>query len=318
MFELGQLRCFTTVATELSFRRAAERLNMTQPPLSRQVQMLEHQLGVKLLERTTRSVSLTPAGRAFFIEANQLLERAQNAAMTARRIASGDIGSITISFVSCAVYEFLPEVINRVKADHAQIDIHLHEMTTHGQLESVRLRQVDIGIVRSTHSQHGYRCESLVKEPFVLAIPRHHPLAGAARLTPDSLDKQPFITYALSSWQPFHELITGMFRACGIHPDYSYQLGSTVTILSLVNGGIGLALVPACAARIRFENVVFREIDLDGGLYSELSLVWRDDNDNPVLPLLLDTLRQSVQNRRTVAAPVPGSRPQRHNSQHVT
>ncbi len=98
MFELTQLRCFTTVATELNFRRAAERLNMTQPPLSRQIQLLEHHLGVELFTRTTRSVALTAAGRAFFIEAQNLLERAQQAAITARRFAEGDIGSVNISF----------------------------------------------------------------------------------------------------------------------------------------------------------------------------------------------------------------------------
>src|SRR5471030_750054 len=111
MFELTQLRCFTTVATELNFRRAAERLNMTQPPLSRQIQLLEHHLGVELFTRTTRSVALTAAGRAFFIEAQNLLERAQQAAATARRFAEGDIGSVNISFVGSAVYEFLPKVI---------------------------------------------------------------------------------------------------------------------------------------------------------------------------------------------------------------
>ncbi|WP_213992950.1 LysR family transcriptional regulator [Sodalis sp. dw_96] len=302
MFELGQLRCFTTVATELSFRRAAERLNMTQPPLSRQVQLLEHHLGVQLFERTTRSVTLTPAGRAFFIEANHLLERAQSAVNTARRIARGDIGTITISFVSCAVYEFLPEVINQVKRLHPQIDINLQEMSTSEQLEGVRLRQVDIGIVRSADCRHGFICESLVKEPFVLAVPRDHPLATARDIRLQALDKEPFITYGHASWQPFYELFAGVFRANNIQPRYVHQIGSTVTMLSLVNGGMGLALVPACAARIRFENVVFRDIDLGEGVFSELSLIRRDDNDNPVLALLLDALRRAVDAGRAPGA----------------
>ena len=311
MFELGQLRCFTAVATELSFRRAAERLNMTQPPLSRQVQLLEHQLGVRLIERTTRSVTLTPAGRAFFIEANHLLERAQRAAANARRIAQGAIGTITISFVSCAVYGFLPEVINRVKAGQPDIDINLHEMPTLEQLEALRLRQVDIGIVRSTHNHHGFICESLLKERFVLAVPAGHPLARAPEISLQDLDKQPFITYALSSWQPFYELFAGMFRANKIQPDYVHHIGSTVTMLSLVNGGMGMALVPSCAARIRFENVVFRDIDLEEGVHSELSLVWRDDNDNPLLTLLLDALHQAVRGNQEhvpTDSPLPAMR----------
>lgn len=107
MFELFQLRCFTTVATELNFSRAATRLNMTQPPLSRQIQLLEQNLGVALFIRSTRSVALTAAGRAFFVEAQNLLERAEMAALTAKRYADGDIGSVAVSFVPsavCAVY----------------------------------------------------------------------------------------------------------------------------------------------------------------------------------------------------------------------
>src|SRR5690606_10746921 len=149
MLELTQLRCFTTVATELNFRRAAERLNMTQPPLSRQIQLLEHHLGVALFTRSTRSVALTAAGRAFFIEAQNLLERAQQAAAAAKRFAEGDIGSVTISFVGSAVYEFLPKVIAEARLRQPHVKICLEEMNTYQQHEAMRARRIDLGIVRS-------------------------------------------------------------------------------------------------------------------------------------------------------------------------
>ena len=159
MFELAQLRCFTTVATELNFRRAAERLNMTQPPLSRQIQLLEHSLGVELFSRNTRSVALTAAGRAFFIEAQALLERAQQATIAARRFAEGDIGSVTISFVGSAVYEFLPKVIAEARLNQPNVKVALTEMNTFQQHEALRARRIDLGIVRAPLLQPGYETE---------------------------------------------------------------------------------------------------------------------------------------------------------------
>jgi len=294
MFELAQLRCFTTVATELNFRRAAERLNMTQPPLSRQIQLLEHHLGVELFTRSTRSVALTAAGRAFFIEAQSLLDRAQQAALAARRIAQGDIGSVNISFVGSAVYEFLPKVIAEARLNQPHVKISLSEMNTASQHEALRARRVDLGIVRASLLQSGYETELLVREPFVLAVPSTHPLASAETLRVEDLHQQPFLMYSHSAYPPFNELLTGMFRSAQVAPEYVQWLGSSLTILALVNAAMGLALVPRCATNVVFKNVVFRELDLGEGVQSELHLVWRSDNDNPACMMLLEGIRAAV------------------------
>lgn len=294
MFELAQLRCFTTVATELNFRRAAERLNMTQPPLSRQIQLLEHHLGVELFTRSTRSVSLTAAGRAFFIEAQNLLEQAQQAAVAARRFAQGDIGSVTISFVGSAVYEFLPKVIAEARLKQPQVKIVLAEMNTYQQHEALRARRIDLGIVRSPLLETGYATECLVREPFVLAVPAGHPLASAESVDVQDLDGQPFLMYSHSAYPPFNELLTGMLRSARVAPQFVQWLGSSLTILALVNAGMGLALVPRCATSVVFKHVVFREIDLGEGVQSELHLVWREDNDNPAFTMLLEGIRGAV------------------------
>ena len=294
MFELAQLRCFTTVATELNFRRAAEKLNMTQPPLSRQIQLLEHSLGVELFTRSTRSVALTAAGRAFFIEAQTLLERAQHAALAARRFAEGDIGSVTISFVGSAVYEFLPRVIAEARLNQPHVKISLSEMNTYQQHEALRARRIDLGIVRAPLLQPGYETECLVREPFVLAVPALHPLANIARIRLRDLDGVPFLMYSHSAYPPFNELLTGMFRSAQVAPDYVQWLGSSLTILALVNAGMGLALVPRCATKVVFKDVIFRDIELDAGVQSELHLVWRSDNDNPACRMLLEAIRAAV------------------------
>ena len=294
MFELAQLRCFTTVATELNFRRAAERLNMTQPPLSRQIQLLEHHLGVELFTRTTRSVTLTAAGRAFFIEAQTLLEHAQQAAIAARRFAEGDIGSVTISFVGSAVYEFLPRVIAEARLKQPHVKISLTEMNTYSQHEALRARRIDLGIVRAPLLQPGYETECLVREPFVLAVPSGHALAEQASVTVEDLDAQPFLMYSHSAYPPFNELLTGMFRSARVAPQYVQWLGSSLTILALVNAGMGLALVPRCATNVVFKNVTFRPIDLGEGVQSELHLIWRSGNDNPACTMLLEAIRAAI------------------------
>jgi DNA-binding transcriptional LysR family regulator len=291
MFELAQLRCFTTVATELNFRRAAERLNMTQPPLSRQIQLLEHHLGVALFTRSTRSVALTAAGRAFFIEAQNLLERAQQAAVSAKRFAEGDIGTVSISFVGSAVYEFLPKVIAEARLKQPHVKISLSEMNTYQQHEALRARRIDLGIVRAPLLEPGYETECLVREPFVLAVPTSHPLASAPSVTVADLDQQPFLMYSHSAYPPFNELLTGMLRSARVAPQYVQWLGSSLTILALVNAGMGLALVPRCATSVVFKDVVFRSIDLGEGVQSELHLIWGADNDNPAFTMLLEAIR---------------------------
>ncbi|WP_282347551.1 LysR substrate-binding domain-containing protein [Pseudomonas sp. PS01301] len=291
MFELSQLRCFTTVATELNFRRAAERLNMTQPPLSRQIQLLEHHLGVELFTRSTRSVALTAAGRAFFIEAQNLLERAQQAAVSARRFADGDIGSVNIAFVGSAVYEFLPKVIAEARLKQPQVKIDLSEMNTYQQHEALRARRIDLGIARAPLLDSGYLTECLVREPFVLATPATHRLANAAQVRVQDLDGEPFLMYSHAAYPPFNELLTGMLRSAQVTPQYVQWLGSSLTILALVNAGMGVALVPRCATSVVFKNVVFRDIDLGEGVQSELHLIWRESNDNPAFAMLLKAIK---------------------------
>jgi len=294
VFELAQLRCFAAVATELNFRRAAQRLNMTQPPLSRQIQLLEHQLGVALLTRNTRTVALTAAGRAFFLEAQNLLERAEMAAVSARRFAAGDIGSVTVGFVGSAVYEFLPRVIAEARVQQPNVNIALTEMNTAQQQEALRARRLDLGIARAPLPEPGFCSERLVREPFVLAVNTAHPLATGTDIKIADLHGQPFLMYSHAAYAPFNELLTGMFRSAGVTPDYVQWLGSSLTILALVNAGLGLAFVPRCATNVVFRGVVFHEMELGEGVQSELHLIWREDNDNPACAMLIEAIRGAV------------------------
>jgi DNA-binding transcriptional LysR family regulator len=133
--------------------------------------------------------------------------------------------------------------------------------------------------------------ERLLTEPFVLALPAGHSLASAQRLTVCDLHRQPMLMYAYSAYQPFNELLTGMFRQEKVAPHYVQWLGSTLTILALVDGGVGLTLIPRSAKRIRFDNMTFRETELGRGVESELHMIWHEDSDSPAFGYLLRPLR---------------------------
>ncbi|NVL45869.1 LysR family transcriptional regulator, partial [Pseudomonas syringae pv. actinidiae] len=190
-------------------------------------------------------------------------------------------------------YEFLPRVIAEARLKQPQVKISLTEMNTYQQHEALR-RGASTWHRTSAAVQPGYESECLVREPFVLAVPGNHPLAIADTVGVADLDGVPFLMYSHSAYPPFNELLTGMFRSARVAPEYVQWLGSSLTILALVNAGMGLALVPRCATNLVFRDVVFRDIDLGEGVQSELHLVWRADNDNPACRMLLEAIRAAV------------------------
>ena len=199
MFDLNQLRCFVTVAEELHFGRAAVRLNMTQPPLSRQIQVLEHIIDAPLLERTSRSVRLTPAGRSFLPEARRILKLAESASQVARRIAMGKTGSLKIGYTAAAAYGFLPELIAACRARLPEVDFSLKEMVSGDQLEALGSGQIDAGLLRPPIARPELATRRVLAEPLLAAIPKKHPLASAATVAIKDFDGQPFVMYSPTS-----------------------------------------------------------------------------------------------------------------------
>jgi DNA-binding transcriptional LysR family regulator len=182
MFDLSQLRCFVAVAEELHFGRAAARLNMTQPPLSRQIQVLEHIIDAPLLERTSRSVKLTPAGRSFLPEARRILKLAETASQVARRIALGKSGSLKIGYTAAASYGFLPDLISACRARLPEVDFSLKEMVSGEQLEALGSGQIDAGLLRPPIARPELATRRVLAEPLLAAIPKKHPLAARETL----------------------------------------------------------------------------------------------------------------------------------------
>jgi DNA-binding transcriptional LysR family regulator len=288
MFDLNQLRCFVTVAEELHFGRAAARLNMTQPPLSRQIQVLEHIVDAPLLERTSRSVRLTPAGRSFLPEARRILKLAESASQVARRIAMGKTGSLKLGYTAAAAYGYLPELIAACRARLPEVDFSLKEMVSGDQLEALASGQIDAGLLRPPIGRPELATRRVLAEPLLAAIPRKHPLASAATLSIKDFDGQPFVMYSPYESRYFHDLLVALFTHADILPRYVQHLGQIHSILAMVRAGLGAAIVPAAAASLRIADVKLRPLKLRTQAPVELFLVWRRDCENPLLPSLVE------------------------------
>lgn len=305
MLDLFQLRCFVAVAEELHFGRAAARLHMTQPPLSRQIQLLEHAVGVQLLERTSRSVRLTAAGAVLYQDAGELLRRADKAADAARRTGQGAAGRVVVGYTAVAGYALIPGLLAAAGRAFPDVRIVLEEMVSQDQLRALEAEAIDLAFVRPRHASSALQYHLVSREPMLLAIPAKHPLARAkARIRRDDLGGQPLIMYSEREGRYFHDKIVALFPATARPPEYVHHIGQTHTIMALVRAGIGLAIVPASAQHLRFENVVFKPL-WRSDVFAEIYLAWRDDARNPALrtirEFIVGQLAQPVAERRRTA-----------------
>lgn len=283
MFELSQLRCFVAVAEELHFGRAATRLNMTQPPLSRQVQLLERILGVVLLDRTSRSVRLTPAGRTFLIEARRILRLAETAALATRRIASGDAGRVAIGFTAASGYSFLPRLVELGRTKLPNVDLALREMVTGEQIEALLTGRIDLGLIRPPLNRPEFDKLRVMTEPLLAALPTGDPRLAKSVIELSDFDGLPMVMYAPEGAGYFYGMLSGLFDEAGVAPQFVQHMSQIHSILALVHARIGAAVVPEAATRLHFEGVDFRPLNITPAQPVELFVSWRRDNDNPSL-----------------------------------
>jgi DNA-binding transcriptional LysR family regulator len=287
MFELSQLRCFVAVAEELHFGRAAARLNMTQPPLSRQIQLLERILAVTLLDRTSRSVRLTAPGRVFLIEARRIVRLAESAALMTRRVASGEAGRIAVGFTAASGYSFMPRLIMMSRSQLPNIDLTLREMVTGEQVEALLTGRIDVGFVRPPMDRSEFGTLKVLGEPLVAALPSGDPLLVKPSLALGDFSGRPMIMYSPEGAGYFHNMLVELFDAEGVTPVYVQHMSQIHSMLALVRAGLGAALVPEAATNLRLDDVHFRALD-QATRPVELYAAWRRDNDNPALRPFID------------------------------
>ena len=258
--ELRQLRYFVAVAEERNFTRAAERLNMTQPPLSRQIQQIEDTVGLALFERGARPLKLTEAGRVFYAQAKRLLEESDELLPLTRRLAQL-AERIVIGFVPSTLYGPLPDVIRAFREAAPLIQISLIEMFTIEQLSALKGGRIDVGFGRLRFDESQLAREVLVEEPLIAALPAGHALADAAQLTLDALSKETLIIYPSTPRPSYADQQLSAFRDHAVEPAAVHEVRELQTALGLVAAQVGVCLVPESVRGLRARGVTYRSIE---------------------------------------------------------
>lgn len=259
--ELRQLRQFVMLSETMNFRRAAERLNIAQPPLSISLRKLEEELGSSLFERTTREMRLTAFGHVFLKHARRTLFEADQALLAARAASKGEAGTLTIGFVGTATYAALPRIIPAYRAAYPQVQLQLRESTTSEIINRIEQGQMDLGIVR-TPVVRPARAEltTIEQHRLVLALPQTHPFATRPVLSMTELKDQPFVSYSPTLVPSLYAVLLSACQAAGFTPIVAQEAVQVQTMISLVESGLGVALVPSIATRKTSDAVVFRNL----------------------------------------------------------
>jgi DNA-binding transcriptional LysR family regulator len=292
--ELRHLHYFITVAEELHFSRAAERLHISQPPLSQQIQSLEDELGVKLFERTKRQVHLTEAGKIFLERSYQVLAQLEQAIAVTQQIGRGEVGRLAIGFVDSAMYTALPEILRVFREQFPAVELRLHELTTAQQIQALYDKQIDVGIVRSAVSEPGLRMECLLQESLVLALPESHPLSSQNQVALSTLADESFILFPAKLGPIFYKQIMDLCQQAGFRPKVTQEAIQMQTIVGLVAAGLGIAFVPASLQNLHRNGVIYRPLREQIpkiGLY----LTWRQHDSSPVISAFLSLARKTTQ-----------------------
>lgn len=287
MFELVHLRCFVAVAEELHFGRAAARLNMSQPPLSRHIQVLEHVLQVKLFNRSSRTVKLTPGGVAFLPEARRIVHMADNALVTARAAAEGRQGMVTIGFTAASLYRFVPRLVGQLAEHLPDVQLLLKESVSGDLAEGLQAGSLDLALLRPP-VRPDFRHRRVTHERLVICSPSAVPASERPKRLTD-FDGRPFVMYAPDKARYFHQLVSGLFASVGAQPKVTQQLVQIHSILIMVAAGHGFALVPETASLLRPVGVEFDALE-DAGPVVELYAAWREQCSNPALAPVLGIL----------------------------
>ncbi|HTJ95653.1 MAG TPA: LysR family transcriptional regulator [Pararobbsia sp.] len=292
--ELRHLRYFVAVADEQNFTRAAERLNISQPPLSRQIQQIEDELGTPLFERGARPLRLTEAGRFFYTHALRLLEQAGELATMTRRVAQLE-RRLVIGFVPSTLYGPLPRVIRRFRAACPNVELTLLEMYTLEQLEALSGGRIDVGFGRVRFEDANVRREVLSDEPLVAAVPADHALAAAnTALSLKQIAAQTLIAYPRTPRPSYADQVLSALRDHGLEPKAVHEVQELQTALGLVAAGIGVSLVPESVQRLRRDDVVYRSLT-DGHVVSPIIMSTRMHDTSPESTMLTAFARETFE-----------------------
>lgn len=280
--ELRHLRAFTAVAEELHFGRAAARLHMAQPPLSQQIRHLERDLGVQLLERTTRRVRLTNAGVVFLEHARRVLAEADRARESVLLTEQGERGEIRVGLTGATTWRLLPRMTRAYRARYPLVRLELHPSVFSGaQISALLDGGIDVGLLRAPVPA-ALACRTLLDEELVAVLPDEHPLAARPSVPLADLAGEKFVSYPDRQGSNLRDVAMRACAEVGFWPRVVQEAQDTYTVVALVAAAVGVALLPASAEWLHFEGVAFRPVT-GADVRVPVALTWRPGHESPVL-----------------------------------
>jgi len=296
--DLRRIRYFIVLSEELHFGRAAQRLNMAQPPLSQQIRALEEELGARLFERSNRRVELTAAGKALLPEARTLVAQAERAGTVAQRAQRGELGELRVGFTGSAAFStVIPQLIFEYRRRLPGMHLRLEELTTKQQLTAMLERRMDVAFVRGTAPPElppTLQATRLFEDALVAVLPSQHPLASrGGALSVGALKDEAFVMYPRESGTGVYDQIIALCQQAGFAPQVAQEARESPTIVGLVAAGLGVALVPASLRSINVNGVAYRPLR-EKGARSAMWLVLRS-GDLPPQEALFATLARQIE-----------------------
>lgn len=292
--DLRQMRYFVAVATNRSFRKAAELLNISQPPLTRQIQQLEEEIGTALLLRQSGGVELTAAGAAFFTEARNILNLVDNACSNANLIGIGQLGQMDVGVFGSAVLDIVPRIVVAFRARYPSVEVILHNMDRATQIKALQDRRILIGFNRFFLDHPDLVWEPVVREKMLVVAPSDHPLASRQSVRLTDLAGQPLIFYPRTS-QPggFANYLFRIFHRVGVEPVVVQHVDDVVAAVAFVSSGLGLTLGVESARNLQLPGVTYVPLSDCENADSDLSIIYRANDDSRLLGQFLETVRET-------------------------
>lgn len=298
--ELRHLRYFIAVAEELHFGRAAERLGISQPPLSQQIQALEEEIGARLFERTNRRVELTDAGRLFLDESRQVLAQVEKAVLLARRAHLGELGELKIGFTSSAPFtSTIPSSIHAFRKAYPDVHLDLQEMSSRQVLKALLEESLQVGVIRPLALPDAVHWVELFREPLVAVLRADHPLAAGSEdgLAIAALAEEPFVFFPRSYGTGLYDQVIALTRQAGFSPRIAQEASEAMTIIGLVSAGLGVSILPASFRRTRVDGVVYRTLS-DPEATTAVWLVRRQNEGSPLALSFIDLVTREAASLR--------------------
>ena len=287
--ELRHIRYFVAIAEELHFGKAAKRLNISQPPLSQQIQKLENELGTMLFRRTKRDVTLTKSGEILLKESYRLLEQANRIKRLAKRAEAGEIGEVSIGSISSACFEVLPAMLDILREKHPNVGFTVHEFDTADALPALINGTLDLGLVRLNTVKSPLEIIPIKEDNLVLAMPTGHPLSEHSKININDIKNETFTMFSREVSPAFFDYIMGALNHVGFSPELIYKTNSIQTQIAFVASGLGVALVPSTTKRQHIPGIEYRELDTPIPLI-DISLVWNPQIASKLIHNILETM----------------------------